>query len=47
MKRRGLSGPAILAIITSTACLLAIVSVVVMLGFLPADEAMFVPTRAQ
>ncbi|MDO9590236.1 MAG: hypothetical protein Q7J04_03745 [Microcella sp.] len=36
--RRSLSGAVVLAIITSIASLLAIVSVVVMLGFLPPDE---------
>ena len=38
MKRRGLSGPGILAIVTTVACVLAVVSIVIMLGFLPPDD---------
>ncbi|MFN4002660.1 hypothetical protein [Microcella sp.] len=38
MKRRGLSGPAILAIITTLACALAVASIVIMLGLLPPDD---------
>ncbi len=32
------SAPAILAVITTVACLLAVISIVIMLGILPADD---------
>lgn len=38
MKRRGLSGATWLTIISTLACALAVVAIVIMLGFLPPDD---------